>query len=170
MSDKNIILIGAMGVGKSTIGRKIAKKLNKDFFDSDKEIEKKTGVDISTIFEYEGEDGFRSREEKIISQLCGSDNFVLATGGGAILSDKTRALLKSRGIVFYLKASVDTLFNRTQADSNRPLLESSDRKKVITKLLNEREGLYQQTANHVINTDKHTINWAVTQILKKLGL
>lgn len=166
MSNNNIILVGAMGVGKSTIGRKIAKKLKKEFLDSDKEIEKKTGVDISTIFEYEGEEGFRAREEKIINHLCSSDNYVLATGGGAILSHKTRTLLAACGTVFYLKASVDTLSSRTKTDSSRPLLNSSNRKQVIKELLDTREELYKETANYVIDTNKHSITWAVNQILK----
>lgn len=157
-----------MGAGKSTIGRKLAKKLGAQFIDSDKFIEEKTGVDIPTIFEYEGESGFRTREEKSIKELCQLENIVLATGGGAILSKKNRNLLVTSGVIFYLKASADTLFSRTKSGINRPLLKSSNKLQTITDLLKEREPLYEEIANHIIDTDQHTTNWAMNQILKQL--
>ena len=157
-----------MGAGKSTIGRKLAKKLGAQFIDSDKFIEEKTGVDIPTIFEYEGESGFRTREEKSIKELCQLENIVLATGGGAILSKKNRNLLVTSGVIFYLKASADTLFSRTKSGLNRPLLKSSNKLQTITDLLKEREPLYKEIANHIIDTDQHTTNWAMNQILKQL--
>ncbi len=166
MIEKNIILIGAMGAGKSTVGRRLAKQIGAQFYDSDKVIEEKTGVDIPTVFEYEGEDGFRLREEKIIEELCLLNNIVIATGGGAVLSEKTRKLLSSTGIVFYLKASVDTLLSRTRGDSNRPLLKVSNKRQALAKLLEQREPLYQQLADHVVTTDQHTTSWAVNQVLK----
>ena len=159
-----------MGAGKSTIGRRLAKKLNTQFFDSDKVIEEKTGVDIPTVFEYEGESGFRLREEKVIHELCHLENIVLATGGGAVLSEKTRNIFSLRGVVFYLKASVDTLLARTQNDTNRPLLNVADKLQTFTMLLQEREPLYQEVADYVITTDRHTTNWAVNQILKYIGI
>ena len=157
-----------MGAGKSTIGRKLAKKLGAQFIDSDKFIEEKTGVDIPTIFEYEGESGFRTREEKSIKELCQLENIVLATGGGAILSKKNRNLLVTSGVIFYLKATADTLFSRTKSGINRPLLKSSNKLQTITDLLKEREPLYEEIANHIIDTDQHTTNWAMNQILKQL--
>ena len=157
-----------MGAGKSTIGKKLAKKLNAQFYDSDKIIENKTGVDIPTIFEYEGEDGFRLREEKVIKELCLLKNIVLATGGGAILSEKNRKLLTQNGVIFYLKASADTLFSRTKNDSNRPLLKSTDKIQTIHNLLKQREPLYEEIADHILKTDRHTTNWAVNQILRLL--
>lgn len=157
-----------MGAGKSTIGKKLAKKLGSQFFDSDKFIEDKTGVDIPTIFEYEGESGFRTREEKAIKELCHLENIVLATGGGAILSKNNKNLLVTCGVIFYLKASADTLFSRTKNDLNRPLLKSTNRLQKILDLLKEREPLYEEIADHIIDTDHHTTNWAVNQILKQL--
>jgi len=163
---ENIILIGAMGVGKSTIGKRLAKKLNADFFDSDQEIVAKTGVDIATIFEYEGEDGFRAREEKALEELCELKNIVLATGGGAILSEINREILSTSGIVFYLKASLETILNRTKHENSRPLLKTSNKRKTIKDLLSQRSPLYESIAHHVINTDRHTVNWSAEQILK----
>jgi len=166
MATQNIILIGAMGVGKSTIGKRLAKKLSSEFHDSDQEIVNNTGVDISTIFEYEGESGFRKREEKIIGDLCKLDNIVLATGGGAILSNKTRELIVNSGLVFYLKASVETILNRAKNENSRPLLKTIDKRKTITNLLKQRIPLYESVAHHTINTDRHTVNWSAEQILK----
>ena len=166
MITTNIILIGAMGAGKSTVGRRLAKRLETQFFDSDKVIEEKTGVDIPTVFEYEGEDGFRLREEKVIKELCQLKKIVLATGGGAILSENTRKLLSSSGVVFYLQATVESLVNRTQGDTKRPLLKVTNKSQTLNNLLKKREPLYQKIADHVITTDRHTTNWTVNQILK----
>ncbi len=166
---ENIILIGAMGVGKSTIGKRLAKKLRMDFLDSDQEIVRKTGVDIATIFEYEGEDGFREREEKILMELCERENIVLATGGGAVLSKANRELLKSSGIVFHLKASIETIMNRTKHETSRPLLKTSNKRNTVCKLLEQRTPLYESIAHHTIDTNRHTINWSAEQILKKIN-
>ena len=163
---QNIILVGAMGVGKSTVGKRLAKKLSLDFYDSDQEIVNSTGVDISTIFEYEGEAGFRKREENIISDLCKLENIVLATGGGAILSKKTRDLLTESGSVFYLKASIETILNRAKNESSRPLLKTANKRKTITDLVKQRTPLYESIAHHTINTDRHTVNWSAEQIIK----
>ncbi len=156
-----------MGAGKSTVGRKLAIKLGCEFFDSDKIIERKTGVDIPTVFEYEGESGFRKREENVLKEVCQLNNFILATGGGTILSSENRKVLSTNGAVFYLKASADTLFSRTKSDSNRPLLKSNNKMKIILELLKHREPLYEEIADHIIETDRHTTNWTVNQILKR---
>lgn len=166
MDTKNIILIGAMGVGKSTVGKRLAKKLAIEFYDSDQEIVKNTGVDIATIFEYEGEQGFRDREKKVIQELCALEHIVLATGGGAILSPKTRELLANSGLVFYLKASIETILNRAKNENSRPLLKTSNKRKTISELLEQRTPLYESVAHHTINTDRHTVNWSAEQILK----
>ena len=155
-----------MGVGKSTVGKRLAKKFAIEFYDSDQEIINKTGVDIATIFEYEGEQGFRKREEKIIYELCQLKNIVLATGGGAILSKQTRELLSSTGIVFYLKASIETILSRAKNEGSRPLLKTSNKRETICKLLEQRAPLYESIANHTIVTDKHTVKWTTEQILK----
>ncbi len=166
MDTKNIILIGAMGVGKSTVGKRLARKLSREFHDSDQEIISSTGVDIATIFEYEGEKGFRKREEKVIYELCQLNNIVLATGGGAILSKKNRQLLSSAGIVFYLKASIETILSRAKNEGSRPLLKTSNRRETICKLLEQRTPLYESIASHTIITDRHTVKWTTEQILK----
>ncbi len=157
-----------MGAGKSTVGQRLAEKLGAQFFDSDKVIEQRTGVDIPTVFEYEGEDGFRSREAKVLHELCQFKNMVLATGGGAVLSKNVRNLLSAKGTVFYLKASIDTLFNRTRGSTKRPLLETSNKRQKITALARQRESFYQEVANHVITTDHHTLDEIVNQILKHI--
>lgn len=158
-----------MGAGKSTVGRRLAKRLGTQFFDSDKVIEEKTGVDIPTVFEYEGEDGFRSREEKVIKELCQLKSIVLATGGGAILSENTRKLLSSSGTVFYLQATVESLVSRTRGDTNRPLLKTANKSQTLSTLLEQREPLYLKVADFVITTDRHTLNWTVNQILKLIN-
>lgn len=163
---QNIILIGAMGVGKSTVGKRLAKKLNVEFHDSDQEIVQKTGVDIATIFEYEGEQGFREREENILKELCKLDSIVLATGGGAILSAATRALLAKSGVVFYLKASIESILNRSKNETSRPLLNTANKRETIQDLLEKRTPLYESVAHHTILTDRHTVNWSADQILK----
>lgn len=159
-----------MGAGKSTVGRRLAKRLGTQFFDSDKVIEEKTGVDIPTVFEYEGEDGFRSREEKVIKELCQLKSIVLATGGGAILSENTRKLLSSSGTVFYLQATVESLMSRTRGDTNRPLLKTANKSQTLSTLLEQREPLYLKVADYVITTDRHTLNWTVNQILKIINV
>ncbi len=166
MVAQNIILIGAMGVGKSTVGKRLAKNLNIEFYDSDQEIVQKTGVDIATIFEYEGEQGFRKREENIIQELCKLEPIVLATGGGAILSKKSRKILASSGVVFYLKASVESILNRSKNETSRPLLNTANKHETIKNLLEQRTPLYESVAHHTINTDRRTVNWSADQIVE----
>lgn len=167
---EHIILIGAMGVGKSSVGRKLAKKLNRPFYDSDQVIEEKTGVDIATIFEYEGEAGFRLREAKAIEELCRRQAMVLATGGGAVLAAPSRTLLTTHGTVIYLKASLDMLLKRTRHSDHRPLLNVPDKRQAFAELLEQREPLYLQTADHTIDTDRRTVSWTANRILQLLGL
>lgn len=168
MVSGNIFLVGPMGSGKSTIGRQLAKALKRPFFDSDKEIEKRTGVTISWIFEMEGEEGFRQREQQIIAELTAKQNIVLATGGGAILKEENRNLLKSRGSVVYLSSSVEQLYRRTAKDKSRPLLQTDDPKKQIATLLAKRDPLYKSVADVVIRTAKQSIQKTVSHVIKKL--
>jgi len=164
----NIFLVGPMGAGKSTVGRQLAKSLGRDFFDSDKEIEKRTGVSISWIFEMEGEAGFRAREQKVIDDLTQLKDIVLATGGGAVLSEDNRRALRSRGNVIYLSASAEQLFRRTSKDKTRPLLQTEDPKKQITALLAERDPLYQNVADIELRTGDQSIQHAVSEVIKQL--
>lgn len=163
----NIFLVGPMGAGKTSVGRQLAKAMGCEFLDSDKEIETRTGVNIPTIFDIEGEEGFRKREQQIIDELSQLDNLVLATGGGAILSRENREYLKQRGTVIYLGASVDQLYKRTCRDRNRPLLQTDDPRQRIADLLEIRDPLYRETADITLDTDGHSVRWVVDQILAR---
>lgn len=162
----NIFLIGPMGAGKTCVGKQLAKSLGRGFIDSDREIEARTGVNIPTIFDIEGESGFRKREKQVIRKLCQRDNIVMATGGGAILDPDNRQQLQQHGAVIYLYASIDQLFKRTRRDRNRPLLQSEDPRQRITDLLEARDPLYRQVADHIIDTDGQNVKRVVERILE----
>jgi len=157
-----------MGVGKSTIGRKLAARLSRRFVDSDEQIESKTGVDIDLIFELEGEAGFRKREEKTINDLTKENNIVLATGGGAVLSAENRKNLSERGIVIYLKASPEILLKRTSKDNKRPLLQTDDRFKKICELVELREPYYLDISSAVVDTGVSPTKQIIDTICEKL--
>ena len=150
----NIFLVGPMGAGKSTVGRQLAKTLNMEFVDCDREIEDRTGVTIAVIFELEGEEGFRKRECAMIEQLTERDGIVLATGGGAVLDEENRSRLRTRGFAIYLNAPIELLLERTARDKHRPLLQTDDPRARLTALAAEREPLYQQVADMVVKTDR----------------
>ena len=165
----NIILVGPMGSGKTTVGRKLSEKLKKEFFDSDHEIILKTGVSIDHIFEIEGEKGFRSRETEVLKDLCFKRNIIIATGGGAVLLSENRDLLKTSSLVVYLSSSIDQILRRTSKSKTRPLLErSSDRRKTISDMIEERESLYQDVASLVINTNGKKLNEVIDEIEREL--
>lgn len=153
----NIILVGLMGAGKSTIGRGLAHLMDMEFYDSDRVIEQRTGVDISTIFEIEGEQGFRDREEQIIAELCARKNCVLATGGGSVLRKANREAMKQGGHVVYLRTSADVLFSRIRYDKSRPLMQTAQPIKTLQDLLCEREPFYQEVADTVIKTGRQKV-------------
>lgn len=164
----NIFLVGLMGSGKTTVGRALAKKLNKRFIDSDHEIEARTGVSIPVIFEIEGEASFRQREADVIRDLTAQDNIILATGGGAILNPESRRLLEQRGTVIYLRASIHSILQRTRNDKNRPLLRTADPRKKLEELESQRHPLYQEIAHVVIETGRPNVQHLVQHILDKL--
>ena len=137
---ENIFLVGLMGAGKTTVGRALAKKLNKRFIDSDHEIEARTGASIPLIFEIEGEASFRQREAEVIHDLTAQQGIVLATGGGAVLRKENRDALKAHGTVIYLRASVNHILQRTGRDKNRPLLQTADPRRRLEELTLERLG------------------------------
>jgi shikimate kinase len=169
MSKKqNIFLIGLMGVGKTSIGKVLAQELHLDFYDSDVEIEKRTGANIPWIFDIEGEVGFRRREAKVIEELTQLNGIVLATGGGAVLFPKNRKFLSSRGIVIYLHATVNDLLERTNRSQNRPLLANNNRRDVLEKLLIIREPLYREIADIVYDTTESSVQEIAMNIIKKL--
>lgn len=158
-----------MGAGKTTIGRQLAKKLSLTFYDSDHEIEQRTGVNISLIFEIEGEEGFRKRESQVISELALLDNMVLSTGGGAVMQDENRQALKNNGYIIYLKSKPEMLFKRTADDKKRPLLQGQDRLEQIKNILNVREPVYMSLADEIIDTDKMTIRQIVQKIINLIN-
>ena len=163
---ENIFLIGLMGAGKSTIGKQLARELGKDFRDSDSEIEKRTGVSIDVIFDIEGEQGFRRRETGMLRELVGERDIVLATGGGAVLAPENRQLLRDNGLIIYLRATAEHLAGRVRMDRRRPLLQSGDKLAKIRELLTQREPVYQQLADMVIETNNRSIPRVVRQISK----
>ncbi len=162
---ENIYLVGLMGAGKTTIGRQLARTLKLPFYDSDKAIEERTGVDIPTIFEFEGEEGFRNREQKMLVQLTELKGIVLATGGGAILREENRKLLTENGFVVYLHCDVDKLLDRTRRDSQRPLLNIEDPRERLETLFEQRQPLYAACADFTIDTGVLQSKDVVTQIL-----
>jgi shikimate kinase len=164
----NLILVGMMGSGKTTMGRALAKHLGKTFVDSDEEIIKRTGVTIPHIFDVEGEAGFRLRESAAIFDLVGRDNMVLATGGGAVLAEQSRAMLQQNGIVIYLKASVHDLWQRTRHDRNRPLLQIGDPYAKLTELFHQRDPLYQQVADIVVMSGKQSAHALMLRLVDEI--
>jgi shikimate kinase len=167
---RNIFLVGLMGAGKTTVGRALAKKLNKRFIDSDHEIEARTGVSIPLIFEIEGEASFRQRESDVIQDLTAQSDIVLATGGGAILKPENREYLKARGTVIYLRASVNSILQRTAHDKNRPLLQTANPRERIEQLAREREQYYTEVADLIIETGRPNVQLLVQSIVSQLEM
>ncbi|MGP0171815.1 shikimate kinase AroK [Pseudomonas sp. NCHU5208] len=167
---RNVILVGPMGAGKSTIGRLLAKELRLPFKDSDKEIEQRTGANIPWIFDVEGEQGFREREQSVIAELCQQDGLVLATGGGAVMRVENRQALHAGGRVVYLHASVEQQIERTARDRNRPLLRNANPAQVLRDLMALRDPLYRELADIVIETDERPPRMVVQEILARLDM
>lgn len=167
--DMRIFLIGPMGSGKTAVGRQLARMLDLDFYDSDAEVETRTGVDIGFIFEKEGEEGFRRREREMIDRLSQLDNVVLATGGGAVLEPTTRERLASRGEVVYLQASVAQQFERTRLSKRRPLLLDTDPEKCLKELMVQREPTYRELADLVVSTDGRRVHEVAREIKDHLS-
>lgn len=166
---RNIFLVGPMGAGKSTIGRELADKLHLEFFDSDQEIERRTGADISWVFDLEGEEGFRKREEDVIDDLTEKQGIVLATGGGSVISSQVRNRLSARGIVVYLETTIDKQVARTQRDRRRPLLQTSEEpRSVLEKLAVARNPLYEEIADVIVQTDDQSAKVVAHKIVERL--
>lgn len=157
-----------MGSGKTTMGKALARHLGKTFIDSDEEIQKRTGVTIPHIFDVEGEAGFRQREAAVIDDLIGRDNMVLATGGGAVLADQNRAVLREGGIVVYLKASVHDLWQRTRHDRNRPLLQTEDPRAKLNMLFQQRDPLYREVADIVIQSGRQSVHALMLHLVDEI--
>lgn len=168
----NIYFIGLMGAGKTTIGRLLAKQLGREFYDSDVEIERKTGVKIPLIFELEGEAGFRKRETAAIEELSQLHDVIVATGGGAVLLPENRAYLKSSGKIIYLRAKVHDLYQRTRSDKSRPLLQGANPKQKLEQLYAVRDPIYTELADYIVDTGAQSaieITHTIEQLLLREG-
>jgi len=162
---RNLILIGPMGAGKSTIGRQVSSLLHYEFVDSDYEIEKRSGADIPWIFDVEGEAGFRKRESAMIEELTQLSHVVLATGGGAVMAEQNRRVIEAGGVVVYLRATVEQQLARTARDQNRPLLQTDDPRGVLTELMATRDPLYSEIADYVVETDQGSVKDVAMKII-----
>ena len=161
----NIFIVGPMGSGKSTVGKIISDELFLNFFDTDDEIESRTGASIDWIFDLEGEEGFRIRESSILEEMVKQNSIVLSTGGGIILSDSNREMLSSRGTVFYLSTPISVQIERTSKDKDRPLLKNGDPEEILTRLQKERKGLYESVSDHVIETENKSSQEVASEII-----
>jgi shikimate kinase len=166
----NIYLVGMMGAGKSTVGRWLARRLKLRFYDSDIEIERRCGVKIPVVFEIEGEDGFRAREAQVIAELTGLEGIVLATGGGAVLLPENRARLAGHGFVAYLRARPEDLYERVRHDRNRPLLATPDPLGRLRELYVQRDPLYREIADVVVDTGAQGVQVLARALLDELEL
>jgi shikimate kinase len=158
-----------MGAGKTTIGKLLAKHLGRNFYDTDHEVEKRTGVKIPVIFELEGESGFRKRETAVIQDLTKLDNIVMATGGGAVIAEENRKLLQDSGTVIYLRGSVNDLWLRMRNDKHRPLLQNVDIRAKLEQLYAERDPFYRETATLTFDTGKQPVTNILKQIEKSIS-
>lgn len=166
---RNIFLVGPMGAGKSTIGRELAEKLHLEFFDSDQEIERRTGADIAWVFDLEGEEGFRVREETVIEDLSQRQGIVLATGGGSVISEHIRNRLSARGVVVYLETTIDKQVARTQRDRRRPLLQTKEEPRtVLENLAVLRNPMYEEIADIIVQTDDQSAKIVANKIVERL--
>lgn len=163
-----IFLVGPMGSGKTTIGRRVASELALEFFDCDEEIEKRTGVSINLIFDIEGEQGFRQREEQMLEQLSKTRGALIATGGGAVLSAANRALMKRRGFVVWLRTPVDQQLRRLENDKQRPLLQLPNRRQKLEGLATERDPLYREVADLVFDSGDRSARFMARKLVTRL--
>jgi shikimate kinase len=166
-TNRRLFLVGMMGAGKTTVGRQLAKRLGKTFYDADREIEARTGVSVAVIFDIEGEAGFRKREAEVLEHLTSLEDIVLATGGGAILDPRNRENLRSRGFVTYLHALPQILWQRTRTDKSRPLLQGGDPRERLQALYAARDPLYREVADVVVETGRQGIGPLLSQVLAR---
>ena len=159
-----------MGAGKSSIGKRLAKRLSLPYRDTDQLVEERTGVPITTIFELEGEQGFRQRENKVLAEFSIAPAAIIATGGGIVVLEENQKLLSANKHVVYLKASVNSQFQRTRNDKKRPLLQTEDPLSRLQQLANQRNPIYQRLANITINTDQQSMMCSTNEIIQELGL
>jgi shikimate kinase len=168
MGRGNIYLVGMMGAGKTTLGRALAQRLGLEFVDMDRVLVERTGVPVTTIFEIEGEQGFRKRESCALAETAAQDGRVVATGGGAVLAEANRRVMRESGTVVYLRARLESLWERTRHDTARPLLKTPDPRGTLERLLGERDPLYRDAAHIVVDTGSHSASAALARVLAAL--
>ena len=164
----NVYLVGMMGAGKTTLGKALAQKTGRDFVDTDRVLVERTGVPVATIFEIEGEEGFRRRESAVIAELAGRSGCIVATGGGAVLSEENRHLMRASGTVVYLRARLENLWERTRLDTSRPLLATPDPRATLGALLERRDLIYREAAHVVVETSSQSGATLVNRVLGAL--
>lgn len=168
MGSGNIFLVGMMGAGKTTLGKSLARALGREFVDSDRALVERTGVPVATIFEIEGEAGFRRREAAVLAELCAENDRVIATGGGVVIEAANRERMRASGTVVYLRARVESLWERTRQDTTRPLLSTPDPRARLEELLREREPLYREAAHIVVETGSQSAATVAGRVLAAL--
>jgi shikimate kinase len=168
MGRGNIFLVGMMGAGKTTVGRALAQKMQMRFADTDKVLVERTGVPVATIFEIEGEEGFRRRESAVLAELAAEPESIIATGGGAILAAENREVMRRCGTVVYLRARIEHLWERTRHDTSRPLLATPDPRATLTRLLEERDPLYREAAHVVVDTGMQSAGTLAARVIAAL--
>jgi len=168
MGRANIFLVGMMGAGKTTLGRALSHRLKREFADTDRVLVERTGVPIATIFEIEGEDGFRRREGAVLAELAEREGLVVATGGGAVLLQANRAVMREHGIVIYLRARLESLWERTRHDTTRPLLATPDPRATLAELLEKRDPLYREAAHIIVDTGSQSAGSLIGRVLAAL--
>ena len=168
MAAGNIFLVGMMGAGKTTLGKALAQRTGLEFVDTDRVLVERCGVPVATIFEIEGEDGFRRRESGVLADLARRRGCVVATGGGAILAEENRRVMRSAGTVIYLRARIESLWERTRHDSSRPLLKTPDPRGTLARLLEERDPLYREAAHLIVETGSQSAATLVNRVMAAL--
>lgn len=168
MGRGNIFLVGMMGAGKTTLGKALAHRMGHEFIDTDRILVERTGVPVATIFEIEGEVGFRKRESAVLAEIAGREGYVVATGGGVVLDEENRRVMRGSGTVVYLRARLENLWERTRHDTTRPLLSTADPRGTLQALLEEREPLYRDAAHVIVDTGSQSSSTLVTRVLSAL--
>ena len=168
MDAGNIFLVGMMGAGKTTLGRALAQRTGLEFVDTDRVLVQRTGVPVATIFEIEGEEGFRRRESGVIAELAARRGCVVATGGGAVLCAENRRAMRAAGTVIYLRARLESLWERTRHDSSRPLLATADPRATLAQILEKRDPLYREAAHLIVETGSQSASTLVNRVMAAL--
>lgn len=167
-SDENLFFIGAMGSGKTSIGRRVARRLGRPFIDCDEELERRTGADATLIFDIEGEAGFRKREHQLLAELTRSRGMVIATGGGAVVNPESRAMIRAAGRVVWLKVGVEQQLSRLSRDKKRPLLAAPDRAERLAALAVERDPLYAELADITVHSESRSLRYMTRRTLEAI--